>query len=354
MGGLVVSEEETTKRAKGRVIRRAPESRRRALALAGLHGLGFGVVALVLLRFHLPAEHLRLMLQTGQEAPEVGQALVLTGIFHGLVSLAVWTIVYGLGRGVVKAVRGRGQEEMKRSLAVGRGAVFLESIMAIPVLLLLTMGLLQLSVLNLTAALVNVAGYQGARAVWVWQPEADAGRSGVNQAEVNERARIAVALVMTPVVAGDQRMIGSGISPQATAMARAMYARFALDVSPGGIAALLVPVGGTNEMTELSVSRAFDTGALDRRAVRKFLFAYMMTDTGDGMAQGDGVGVIREGGVIGVRFEFDQYIAMPLIGRFFGDPRLIGGSGGRRGFFRTWEQAFVFPEQPHGVNHRTP
>ncbi|RAL20634.1 hypothetical protein DL240_16515 [Lujinxingia litoralis] len=322
------------------------------LAQVGLHVGGLVAVAAGLLFWQLPGEHLRLMWASAAESTQVGTSVAFSGVLHLGIAALVWGLVYGAGA-LVKRGLARDVSNPRRFKPT-QGAVFVETLVVFPVFLLLTFGLLQLSIVNLTAALMQVAGYQGARAAWVWQPEADAGRSGVDQAEVNERARIAVALVMAPVVAGDIQMVGREISPQAEAMARAMYVRFALDVSAGGLASLLFPVGGNDPTTELSAARAFDSDGFDRRAVRKFLFSYMMTEMGEGLASSDGIGVIHDGNSTGVRFKFHHYLAMPLVGGLFGEPKLFVGMGGRRGYYRTWEHEYVFPRQPHGVNRHTP
>lgn len=349
-----------TQEHEGRVSERGPRLHRRApdgpgdvLGQLGLHLGGILALGVALALWQLPGAHLDLMWQSGAESSTVASALALRASLHVGIAALCWGLFYG----AFSALRGRlssKEARLQRRFKPAQGAVFIETLAVMPVFLLLTFGLLQLSIVNITAALIPVAGYQGARAAWVWQPEADSGRSGVTQAEVNERVRIAVALVMTPVVAGDMQMVGSGISPQATAMARAMYARFALDVSAGGIASLLMPVGGNNSTTELSAARAFDSDALDRRAVRKFLFAYMMTDVGEGLIAGEDPGVVHNATSTGVRFSFHHYLAMPLVGGLFGERRFFSGTGGRPGYYRTWEHEYAFPRQPHGVNHRTP
>ncbi|MFU8807360.1 MAG: hypothetical protein ACNA8W_26360, partial [Bradymonadaceae bacterium] len=226
------------------------------------------------------------IVQWSLNTPEIG-----TSTFWGLavqfgLSACVWALLvisFQLFR-----ERSRGK---KLSIIHARGTVLTETLIILPVLILLIFGLAQLSVNNMTGVLNRVAAYQAARSVWVWGPE------GIDDAELRDRARIAVALVMAPVAPSD--FVNSagvagfsfgdgGLSPRANRVRMAMSTRF---LSVDGVIGNFID--GPSE-TNLTFTRALDTGSMGRRGVRKFTHSYISTE----------VHTIINGAEVGVEYTY--------------------------------------------------
>jgi hypothetical protein len=106
----------------------------------------------------------------------------------------------------------REQREHQKPLHVlkkARGTILTETLIVLPVFLLLTSGLAQLSINSNASILMGVATFQAGRTSWLWEPETrgDNARNNMsgNAAAVDEKARIAAATVLTPVVPAEFR-----------------------------------------------------------------------------------------------------------------------------------------------------
>lgn len=311
------------------------------LLLLGVH-LGGIVAVMALLGSSLWASDIAgLFLSTAQEEPALKAYLLKNLMIHAGISTVLWFLLAMVAQGLWRA-RGRGPRGIRRS----RGSIYVEFLAVIPVFLLLTFGLIQLAIINIGGALSQMAGYQAARAVWIWGPEVSVNQlypgDNITWTDVAERARIAAALVMTPVAPGAYAMGAGGTSAEFQALRRSMLSRFT--VAPGAAANLAA--GGGAGGQESSLQRSLDDSTLPIRAYQKFTFSYLSTDLA-----GPGTGLIVEPNAMGVRLKYYQHMAMPIVSHIFGEPR---SQGGRTGYYKVWEIEHRMPPQRHGANRHIP
>jgi len=219
----------------------------------------------------------------------------------------------------------------------------------LPFFLLLTFGMSQMVINNIGGALANVAVYEAGRAAWIWKPEADAGRMGVNSAKALDRAKTAAAMVMTPVAPGDYFGNPSLDTEDAEAMRTALmltHVPFVGGALPGGSAdavallALIDPMAFEGNRT---FTNALDMSPFIIRTVKKFTHAYHATD----------VAFDSTGGRTGVKLEYKHHIAMPLMGPLFGSSG-IDVVGLRGGYYAKYERTFGFKTQINTPNPALP
>src|SRR5690554_1150892 len=194
---------------------RRPRGMEGVMVLLG-HGVATLVVALLGLMAVLGPGHLRalLELESATATPWLGH---VAG--HLALSALCWALIYLAGRALLKAAR----PERSPRLVRAQGAVATETLIVMPVLLLLVFGLAQLAVVNIAGMLANYAAVQAGRAVWVWHPETqplnDQGaRRGVTEAMVIDHARVQAAAALAPVAPGDHQISGDLGSPAFTRM----------------------------------------------------------------------------------------------------------------------------------------
>lgn len=327
--------------------------RRRASALLGAAGhlIGVLLVSTSVAFLLLPPETLYEAISFGARTPEL-RADTLEYVVY----------VLGLGAGIWSilalcwsATRGRKRQQVTRVVRLSRGSVMTETIVVLPVFLLLIFGFTQLTV-NLTAGmLANIAGYQASRAIWLWHPEAQAGRMGVSSGEEITRAKIAAAAVMAPVASGDYRSIGgaalSALPDQAKA-ARAGFAQSQTYVDLPDVAISGMSVGMDSELT---VFTTLGSSNFLMRSLRNFTRAYYTTQ----------VEVIDEGGRLGARMTYQHFNSMPLVGPIFDndgstlnqfgvpDPP-SAANGYRTGFYTVFERSYTFKAQQAQPNNKPP
>jgi len=194
-----------------------------------------------------------------------------------------------------------------------RGTVLTETIIILPVWMLLVFGLAQLSVNNIAGVLGNVAIYEAARTAWVWEGEVG-NRAGVTSEIVNEKVKIAAALVMTPVSPGG--FVGNPLLSDRPGKMRTALAMTHVPLVGGAISQALPSdvqsLLGTAASLDFtiptrnnqSVRRALDGELFIIRTVKKFTHAFHATKvTVNGSS---------------VTLEYRHFIAMPMMGPVFG------------------------------------
>lgn len=262
-------------------------------------------------------------------------------LIHAGISIVLWGLLAILGQSLW-----RRRQQPTRLIRRTQGSIYVEFLAVIPVFLLLTMGLLQLGFVNIGAALSQMAGYQAARVAWVWQPEININQpfsqTNVTHDAVADRARIAAALVMTPVVPGDY-LTPPGGSAEFESLRRSMMSRFTL--SPE----LWEGLGNGQIIFDQKSSfvRGLDSTNLPVRAFRKFSFSYGATELNS-----YGQHVLVESGDIVVRFRFFQLMAVPLVNHIFGER--VSPPSGPDGYYKIWDIEYRLPAQRHGANRRIP
>ena len=158
------------------------------LGAAWVHVLGVTIVSLLLL---LPFVD-RVTLQgyaVAMEHPEFrGFTGLDTAIFMGLV-ICAWSLIVITYRLVAL----RRKERKIRVLKTSRGTAITETLIVLPVWLLITMGLMQLCTISIAGILTNLATFQAARTAWVWSGELQEGRRGVSYGTIMSKARVQAA-----------------------------------------------------------------------------------------------------------------------------------------------------------------
>lgn len=187
-----------------------------------------------------------------------GSLVIIVGL-----AACTWTLV------VITSLllRERRRQHKLRALSPARGTIITETLVVLPVFFLLTFGLAQMGINSMAGILGSVAVYEAARTVAVWGPEVGHNRSGggsVTTEIVNDRARIAAAGILTPVVPN----LASGMCATSQAMNQ---------MQQGMLGALLAG-GGTPQTQIWSFVEALDgKTSFAVRGVVKHRLAYCAT-----------------------------------------------------------------------------
>lgn len=313
---------------------------RRALTRYGLralvHFVGVLTVGALIMVPFLNRATFGAILTSAQSADYLGLIWTDLAIYLGLAA-CLWAMVV-----IVFEVLTSRRNPVQKTLNLERGSVMTETLIILPVFLLLTFGIAQLAVNNVAGLLTNTAAFQSGRTAWLWSSEADIGRRGVNDTMVEELTRVQAAAVLTPVAPGEFIQDTGGGTEEFKKMRGILVGSqlpsFSSDTGQAGMDAADVLVNGTY-LTKVSgrdssFLRAIDsTSGFRTRAARKFTFAYHATD-----AQ-----IVNQGDNVGVRLTYFHHQAFPLVGRIFGEPHTDIGS--RPGFYAEITREFTMPKQ---------
>lgn len=263
---------------------------------------------------------------------------------HVGLSVGLWAVAVVGWRLWRHRVRQKKQARVVR-LSQARGAVFVETLVVLVPLLLLTSGLAQLAMLNVAGLLSDLAAYQGARTAWIWQPEADAGRSGVTDDDVQFRARTAAAMVLAPTAGSDftvGRNFPRGSGPPFRRIRTGITAAF----RPGQMTGeMLWTASGYNwdyfgmqrkhaTHDNLTFNHAFDSVSFELRAARKSTQAWMNLREFQ---------IVDRDDEIGVHFTYQYDLLFPWFAYIWGPRSTIAmRSANHVGI----EREFMMPKQP--------
>ncbi|TXD38228.1 pilus assembly protein [Lujinxingia vulgaris] len=311
---------------------RRPRTTEAVVASMG-HVAATGLVALVGLVLVVGPAHLRALLEVELAQGMTPTRWLLPVAGHLMLSAMVWALLF-FGARTLKRFSAR---ERSPRLVRARGAVATETLIVMPVLLLLVFGLAQLAVVNIAGMLANYAAVQAGRAVWVWHPETqplndESARRGVTDAMVVDHARAQAAAALAPVAPGDHQMSGGEGSAVLERM-RTMMMASQVESPPNDSGRMVQEAGfdaATNE--DAAFWRALDGSSFPERTSRKITFAFLATE----------VEVITRGSEVGASLTYQHYIAFPLVGAIFGEQSSVGG---RSGSFSTITREFLLPAQ---------
>ncbi|TXD34677.1 hypothetical protein FRC96_13780 [Lujinxingia vulgaris] len=297
------------------------------------HVAATGMVALVGLVWVVGPGHLRALLEVELAQGWAASRWLGPVAGHLALSALVWATLVVAGR----ALQGFGARQRSPRLVRARGAVATETLIVMPVLLLLVFGLAQLAVVNIAGMLANYAAVQAGRAVWVWHPETQplndqSARRGVTDAMVIDHARAQAAAALAPVAPGDHQMSGGEGSAVLERM-RGMMMASQVESPPNDSGRMVQEAGfdaATNE--DAAFWRALDGSSFPERTSRKITFAYLATE----------VEVVTRGEDVGASLTYQHYVAFPLVGAIFGEQSSVGG---RSGNFSTITREFLLPAQ---------
>lgn len=289
----------------------------------GLHLLGVtGVFCLSVIAL-LPAE----TRQALAEAYEAGafETIPFEVWIHLGLSACVWAMVAIIYQLLVGAAK----EDRKPRLVKARGTVILETILVFPVFLLVTLGLMQLTLVNSAGLLTNLASFQGARAAAVWYPEAERERNDADMDVVHQKTRLAAASAVAPLAPVDFTYDGCGQEDNPS-----FEARIEMLAAQGQDTDTAAGARGDGDRPSLSLARAFDHNAFSERGQRKLTFAYCATDVDISLNESDET--------VEVVVQYQQQMAVPIAEVIFGE---WGEVAGREAFYSTYERRHTMPHQ---------
>jgi hypothetical protein len=261
---------------------------------------------------------------------------------HAGLCAVVWATLFFLGRRLWRLVdrRPAGGEPLR--LGGVRGTVITETLIVLPVALLLIMGIAQLALVNIAATLTDLAVIQSARSVWVWAPEAQEGRFFVDRSTVREKARVQAAAVLTPAASSNFGRFGTGqYSGYAKSFRKAMGAIYGAQLDDAGTdigsystseAELHLSADRQNKAKNFAFNLSFDSHKFEERTARKFFNAWVHTD----------IEIVESDEFIGARMTYHQPMLMPLVAGIFGDFQHINGEAG---YYVSIERAYTLRKQ---------
>lgn len=286
-----------------------------------VHLLGTTFVALTLGWLMVGTEHLRWIMAEHQRWGD-WSLLQNELLIHFGIAASLWAMIALIGKALMTRPEGA-----KRVIQRARGTVITETLIVMPVLLLLIFGIAQLAVVNIAGMLLNYGTHQAARTVWLWAPEVnplngEPARRGVNSDRVAEAARVQAAAALTPVAPGDFKAKNPGGSATQFEMMRGLLlaTQLANPSNNSGLEAMDA-ARGTSDFTtakDLAFFRALDTATFPERSVRKFTFAYAALE----------LEVINDATQAGVRVTYQHKMTFPMVGRIFGTSGNVAGSQG--------------------------
>lgn len=265
-------------------------------------------------------------------------------LFHVALSACVWSLI------MITIMWGRARKaDARKIIRVARGTALTEFLIILVPFLLLTSGIAQLAMVNVTGMLADLAVFQAARVAWVWQPEVAAGRASVTNGMVKDRARTIASMVLAPTAPNDYK-VGRMTPPGSTndyRRARAVSTAAFMTNGINGTTAYAFS-GGSEALEEggafglnveeasaenLSFYRAFDVSSFQHRAARKMTFAeWGLWDDF----------TVLTGERTGVEFTYRYNIIFPWFGYIWGQPNEIGM---RAGYYTPIKRKHTFKSQ---------
>lgn len=253
-------------------------------------------------------------------------------------------------------------KEVTRLVKQAKGTVVTEFLIIFTPFILLTSGLAQLAMLNVTGLLADLAAFEGARVVWVWAAEVNEPRfnSGLKGWHMRDKARTIASMALAPTAANDY-YLGRSVKPGSSNYYRRQRAwvvgAFMPDGNPpssnyewsGGGQALtgggafdidLRSDGATGQ--NLTYLSAFDMYGFKWRAARKMtqaewgLYHQFETICPSNCDQSGG-------NESGVHFTYWYNLIFPWFGYIWGEYEVIGM---REGWYAKIERRHTFPAQP--------
>lgn len=307
------------------------------LAQVLLHLTGVCVVAVTGLVLFMDRAHLELL----GNAVEHGGLVSFAS--EGLVHIALAALVWAALCAVIWWVRRLPEQNTRaHSRHWARGSVYVETLIVLPVALLMFFGLAQMAINNMAGVFTNLATFQATRAAWLWQAEES--RLNLSQDEIDMRVRIQAAAVLTPVAPGTFFSTFNdiaGADPEAARNMRGLLVGSQLG-NVGGNVGLRGKQRASNiasSVTEHSsgLVTGLDADGFIERSVRKFSMAYHATEVDIASSPQD----------VTVRLTYYHQCVLPLVCNIFGERRRIGqnssGGGGLsfEGYYTTIEREWT-------------
>lgn len=197
-------------------------------------------------------------------------------------------------------------------LVKARGTVIVETLIVLPVLLLLIFGISQLAITNVVNMLSNAAAFQAARSVALWEGEP----SCTGECSPEAMGRLSAAMILAPVVPSNAAPIGSEIPEHLRqAMGMMVASQYTLISNDSGYDGITDAERFLEEQTlRYSFASAFDNSSFPHRSVLKLAGAHEATS----------VSVVNQGDFIAVTMTYRHLVAMPMVGYIYGEIDTVG------------------------------
>ncbi len=300
---------------------------KRLLISGVLHTLGALCVAALLWTWMLPPAHRASL----HEAMDAGALGFTSGevLLHLALSACFWAflaICYHLFRSA--------RSNPTPRLVKARGTVITETIIVFPVFLLLTMGLIQLTIVNTAGLLTSLAAYKAGRVAAVWSPEMV--RDNIDANTVHEKMHVAAAASVAPVAPSDFVQLGCDFEDSTT-----LQAMLDANVEIGHVTDL-GPVGRNLHGFrggQLSITRAFDHSNFIIRGQRKLKFANCAVSVSVTFNPTD-----NRRGTATATVQYKHMMAIPIAEVVFGSADVVGGRAAHYSeIVRQYEVPYQFP-----------
>lgn len=317
------------------------------LAIVG-HAAAIAAVGIGTIFLCLPLRHVEGVVSRLYSVPELWDMSAVAIALHFGIAACIWAIIVIIYQLIMLRIR---EGKAVKTVKLSRGSVITETLVVMPVFLLLVFGMAQMTVNSLGGILANVAAYEAARAAWVWMPEEQASRMGTASGTAQEKCKIAVAFTMLPVAPGDALMMPTLDSNFAD---RARLLAIGANIPLSGVGsefigseitdalALVLSAGEVNPITGLSYAGSLDASSFVARTARKFTRAYL----------GSGCTINAQSHQVTMTYE--HYNAMPVVARIFGEKKLLDGPGMTPGYYSTYTRTLGFTRQVAAPNQLLP
>ncbi len=182
-----------------------------------------------------------------------------------------------------------------------------ETLIVLPIFLLFTSGLAQMGINAMAGLLTTVGTFEAGRTLAVWGPEIGNARvNGVSRADVSERARLAVALVVAPVATTTLSQINKcSTSPTLDKLLKGMVASGVLSTPNAG-----------GRVSIWSFSEAFGKESFATRAPAKLKSAYCSVEI-DNSVFANIPTTGTKGANFTVKVKYNHQAVFPMVSQIF-------------------------------------
>ena len=274
------------------------------------HALAISVIFAIAIALAMPGQTFGLALSALDDPQMSSHVLSDLAIMLAL-STFTWAVLFGGLCWVRDASTRRKRTAVHRTV----GSIATETLIVMPVFLLLTFGIAQMGVNSMAGLLTTVGTFQAARTVAVWAPEQGTARTNsgqtVTRGDVEERARIAAAAVVAPVAP-----MSAGATRCSTPRTLSLMIQSMVNA---GLSPVQAPATRIGTFTE-----ALDRSSFAQRGPTKLVAAYCGMNvrfSGDiYTSPGD-----TEQGEFTTRVTYNHKMVFPLVGPAFGGRLTAGG-----------------------------
>ncbi len=240
-------------------------------------------------------------------------------LYEGLLTIGMAACIWGMIYIAYLVVSAQIAASRTSRLVQSRGAILTETLIVLPVFLLFTFGLAQLTINHMAGLLTTLATYEAGRTLSVWVPEATTRRNNASKAVAIDKATAAAAGVLAPVVAPGL----AACNPNSATLTKQLKGlQSAGNVDMGMVA-----------RQPSSFAAALDKSLLPLRGITKTRIAYCSTT----------VNYVEQGGnTISTSLRYKHKSAMPLVKILFGSIDTVGGS---TGYFSSIDRSYVVTKQ---------